>query len=98
MNTFNIILNISEVVCNKCCKQNFERTVTVTSSSQRVTLQNGYVLNIIAVTDTYFTVLIQNGVETIIRNVFTTFPIEMCLPNKCFRHILTLSGQIISST
>lgn len=94
---FNVILNISEVVCNKCCRQNFERSITVTSTSQRVNLQNGYVLNVIAVHNTYVTVLIQNGVETIIRNVSTSFATELCLPCKDSRHLLTLTANVIST-
>ncbi|MEG2348319.1 MAG: hypothetical protein RSB67_01550 [Clostridia bacterium] len=97
MNEFNILLNISETICTKNCKENFERSVSVTSTSQKVILQDGYILNIIAIGDDYFTVLIQNGVETIIRNVYTSFPLQMCLPNKCAKHLLTLSGKIINT-
>ena len=46
---------------------------------------------------TTVTIIIQNGIETIIRNIFVSSPVQLCLPCKCATHILTISG-IINNT
>ncbi|MDD3303608.1 MAG: hypothetical protein PHP54_01675 [Clostridia bacterium] len=94
MNDFNITLTITDVICCKNCKDSNQVTTAVTSSSQTIELKNNFILNVVRVTSTYFTVLIQNGIETIIRNVFISSPLQLCLPCKCCSHMLTISGII----
>lgn len=98
MNGFNVNVEITDTICDKCCKNTVTKTVLVTSPSQQIDLQNNYVLNVIDITSTYFTVLIQNGINTIVRNVFTNYAMQICLPDKCFQHVLTISGTIIPLT
>lgn len=97
MNNFNITLTITDVICCKNCRDSNQVTTTVTSTNQTIELKGNFILNIVRVSTTFFTVLIQNGVETIIRNIFISSPVELCLPCKCGAHKLTISG-IINNT
>ncbi len=97
MNEFNITLNIEDLICGKCCKDKESKTLTITSTSQVVNLKENYILNIVDVSSTKFTVLIQNGIETIIRNIYTSYDMQICLPCRCATHILTVSGTIIEA-
>ncbi len=94
MNNFDVTLNIEDLFCGNCCKNVNQREVIVTSTNQTVGLQNGYVLNVINVNDNYVTLLIQNGTEVIIRNIYTNASTSICIPNKCGKHILTISANV----
>lgn len=94
MNDFNITLTIRDVICSNNCKDSSQITTTVTNTDQTIELKCNFILNIVRVTGTFFTVLIQNGVETIIRNIYVSSPVQICLPAKCATHILTISGII----
>ena len=94
MNNFNITLNIEDIICSKCCKDKESKTLNITSPSQVVNLKENYILNIIDVSSTKFTVLIQNGIEIIIRNIYTSYDMQICLPCNCATHLLTVSGNI----
>lgn len=99
MNTFNVLLTLIE--CNVdecCCKHVYERDITVVSSNQIINLFNGYILNIVRVTDTYFTVLMQNGTQVVVRNVYTSFPTSLTLPDTNCCHTVTISGVVNSTT
>lgn len=93
MNTFNVDLTIQDCTyscnCKNCCSNN----VTVTNSSQTINLQNDYLLNVLAATNTYATVLIQNGFQVIIRNV-RNYPMQICIPTKNCTHVVTLCATI----
>lgn len=86
----NVILNITDVCCTKCFKNSKELQVTVTSTSQTINLQDGFSLNVIQVTGSYITCIIQNSVYVIIRNIYTTFPVKICLPSKKCTHLLSI--------
>lgn len=94
MDDFNVTLTITDVICCKNCKDSNQVTTIVTNTNQVIELKGNYILNIVRVSSTFFTVLIQNGVETIIRNVFVSSPVQLCLPCKCCSHMLTISGNI----
>lgn len=94
MNDFNVTIHIEDLFCENCCKELKEKEITVTNTNQTINLQNGYVLNVINVEDNFFTVLIQNGTQVIIRNIYTNSTTSICIPNKCGKHILTISGTI----
>ncbi len=94
MNDFNILLKIEDLVCWNCCKDKETSTITVTSSNQTINLKNNYILNIVDVSHAKFTVLIQNGIETIIRNVYTSYACQICLPNEYCTHLISISGVI----
>ncbi len=93
MNTFNIDLNIEDCTYSCNCKNCNSCKTTFTNSSQTITLQNGYILNVISVNENYVTVLIQNGFQVIIRNV-RNFPMQICIPTKNCTHIVTLCATI----
>lgn len=98
MNDFNVRLNLIECFTDECgCKHIYEREVTVTSVNQTINLFNNYTLNIVRVTDTYFTVLIQNGVNVLIRNIYTTYPQTCVLPGTNCRQTITCSGDILET-
>lgn len=94
MNDFNIFLKIEDLICCNRCKDKETSTITVTSSNQTINLKNNYVLNVVDVNSTKFTVLIQNGIETIIRNVYTSYTCQICLPCECCTHLISISGVI----
>jgi len=64
------------------------------TDKNEINLQNGYVLNVINVEDNFFTVLIQNGTNVIIRNIYTNTSTSICIPNKCGKHIININGTI----
>ena len=98
MDGFIVNITIEDCVrdnCSSCCRQ---KMLTITNTNQTIELQCGYVVNIIQANSRYFTVLIQNGTETIIRQIFTTFETQICLPNRCKHHLLTISGSVTNNT
>ena len=98
MNTYNVNLTVVDTVIDNCNnKSSQKKTLLVTSTSQTVELQDCYILNIIAVTENMFTVLIQNGIQVIVRNIYTTFATDICLPSECKKHLLTISGNILNA-
>ncbi len=94
MNDFDVILHIEDIFCGNCCKDVKEKEITVTNTNQTINLQNGYVLNVINVEDNFFTALIQNGTNVIIRNIYTNSTTSICIPNKCGKHIININGTI----
>lgn len=97
MNNFSVNIKVKDLICSKNCKDIETKSDTITNSSDVIHLKEGYILNIIDVNLSYFTVIVQNGINTIIRNIYTTFPIKICLPCKCANHILTISGTVIQN-
>lgn len=95
MNNFIVNLNIVDECCTKCGNNTLTRDVTVTSPSQTISLQGCYILNVIEVGTNFTKVIIQNGINVIIRTVFTTFPMIISLPNDCqFKHVVTVTAEI----
>ncbi len=94
MNNFSINITIEDLICSKNCKDKSTTSETITSISEVISLKNGYILNIVNVTNTHFTIILQNGINTIIRNVFQNVPIRICIPCKCANHIVTINGTI----
>lgn len=98
MNDFNVLLNVVECCVDECgCKHTFEREITVTSVTQTINLFNGYTLNIVKVTDTYFTVLVQNGTQIVLRNIYTNYPTTIILPDTNCCHSLAINGTVVST-
>lgn len=87
----NITLNINDTCCSKCYKNSIDKTVTFTTQNQTVELQNNYFLNILTVSDTRFTILIQNGNCAIIRNILNGVATSISIPSKC-THIVTINN------
>ena len=94
MININITLCIIDFICENNCKSLLEKDITITNTSDSICLKCDYLLNIIRVQDNYFTVLLQNGFQTYIRNVFEGETLQICLPCSCGTHILTLCGVI----
>ena len=94
MNNFNVTINIQDLICSNNCKDKETITKTITNTTQSVKLKENYILNVVNVSNNYFTVIIQNGKYIIIRNVFTSHSISICIPCKCATHIITISGTI----
>ena len=96
MNNFNIAITIEDLIYSNNCKDKEIKTKTITNTNDTINLKEDYILNIVNITNTYFTIIIQNGINTIIRNVFTSHQTRICLPCKCANHIITISGIINS--
>ncbi len=97
MNGFIVNITIEDCVRDNCCKSCRQKSLNITNTNQTIALQCDYILNVISVNNRSFTVLIQNGIQTIVRHIFTTFDTQICLPNKCKHHLLTISGTITPS-
>ena len=100
MNNFNgfiVNLSITDSCCNKCYKQVNKKDLTITDPSQVVALQRDFTLHVIGVTENHCTIIIQNGIYAIIRNVFINYDTEICLPDKCYEHIVTIGADIYQS-
>lgn len=95
MDNFNVNLTIEDTLSDGCCNNTNQKTILITSTSQTVRLQECYILNIIAARSNMFTVLIQNGTQVIVRNIYTNFTTDICLPSNCKRHLLSISGTTI---
>ena len=93
MNTFNVDLNIQDCTYSCGCKNCNSSDVNITSSAQTITLQNCYILNVIAASNNSVTVLIQNGFQIIIRNI-RDFETSICITTRNCTHIVTLSATI----
>ena len=90
---FSVTLNIRDILVSNCLKNTNNSNIIVTSTTQVVNLQNGYILNVVRVTERLVTVVIQNGVNIYIRNIFLNYDCNICLPteNPCsYKHILTI--------
>ncbi len=87
----NITLNINDTYCTKCYKNTLEKTETITSTSDSLQLQNNYSLNVISVSNTRFSVIIQNGNCVIIRNILLGVATSILIPSKC-SHIITITS------
>ncbi len=88
----NITLNINDTYCTNCYKNSIEKTETFTTRDQSVELQNNYSLNVISVSDTTFSVIIQNGNCVIIRNILKGISTSILIPSKC-THIVTIKSE-----
>ena len=95
MDDFNVNITITDTINNGCCNNTVQKTVLISSSAQTIALQNCYILNVIAITQNMFTVLIQNGIQVIVRNIYTSFTTDLPLPSNCKRHILNISGTVV---
>jgi|GEM_PF-1970049 len=95
MNNFIVTLNIKDECCTKCSTNTIEKEVIIRSTSQTIDLQGCYILNVIDVGPDFCRVIIQNGVRIFIRNIFTTFALQLSLPAECNnQHVLTITAQI----
>lgn len=90
MNTFNVNVKIKDCIFGKCCSSSKEKDINLTNSTQTISLQNNYILNVVLVTSTYSTVIIQNGFQVIIRNI-RNYPMQICIPTKNCQHLVTVS-------
>ena len=88
----NITLNITDTYCTNCYKTSVEKTQSFTSTDISIELQNNYFLNVISVSDTTFSVIIQNGNCVIIRNILKEVETSILIPSKC-THIVTITSQ-----
>ena len=94
MNTINVSLTISDVICANNQRNVLQKEVTITSSSQTIYLQCDYILNIVRMQDTSFTIILQNGLKTYIRNLFENETFQICLPCKNGTRLLSIYGII----
>ena len=94
MNTFNISLCINDYICVNNCKNLLEKQVIVTSSNDSICLKCDYLLNVIRVQDNFFTILLQNGFQTYIRNIYENETFQISIPCQNGNRIITICGVI----
>lgn len=95
MDTYNVNLTVEDTLINGCCKNTEKKNILITSPSQTVSLQDCYIINVVFITNNMFTVLIQNGIQVIARNIYTSFTTDICLPSNCKQHLLSISGTVV---
>ena len=95
--SFSVSLNIRDLLICNCLKNSNNSDVTITSTSQNINLQCGYRLNVVAVSSTYVTVIIQNGIYVIIRRIYTNYTTNICLPSddSCSKQIISIGVNSI---
>lgn len=94
MANINVSLCINDFICVNNCKSITEKEITVTSTTESICLKCDFLLNIIRVEDNSFTILLQNGFQTYIRNIFENETFQICLPCCNGTRILTICGNI----
>ena len=95
---FSVNLNIRDILIFNCLKNTNNSDITINSTSQSVSLQNNYRLNVVAVTSSYVTVVIQNGTYALIRRIYTNYTMNICVPTEdcCSKHIVCIGVNSIS--
>lgn len=96
MENFNVNITINDCCYNKCNRNSNSTTKIFTSINDFVELQCCYFLKIIAVTDTYILLSIDNGVVHFVRRAFVGVPLRICIPNNCSTHIVTITVNSIA--
>lgn len=98
MTSFNVNLNIKDTIISKCTRDINNTDYTFTSSTQSINIGNSYQINVVYATNTYVTIIIQNGTYVYIRNIYTNYSSSICLPNNnCFqKQIVCISINSIS--
>lgn len=94
MNPFSINLCIIDRICTGNIKNVLQKEVTVTSTTQSICLNCNYLLNIVRVENNLFTILLQNGLQTYIRNLYENETFQICMPCKNGTRILTICGKM----
>lgn len=91
----NILLNITQCCICDGFKSVNEKSYNITSTSQTITLNNGYTLSIISYSANSVHIILQNNNNIFIRVLHTSFPFEMCFNasnNCCFFLTISLSS------
>lgn len=90
MQDINVTLNVRDTIICKCCKKVSEKEVQVTSTSQVINLLDNFILNVISSGNSRCAVIIQNGQNVIIRNIYD-YETEICIPSCGCQHFVALS-------
>ena len=94
MNNLSINLCILDIIKCKSYCSTFQKEVIISSVTTSICLNNDYILNIIRANDTLFTILIQNGINTYIRNIYYNETLEICIPCNNGKRLITICGNI----
>lgn len=79
----NIVLDVTQCCICPCFRKIFEKSYTIADLTQTINLVNGYTLSILSYTNTSISILIQNDNNMYIRNLFTSYPFEICINDNC---------------
>ena len=95
INNYSVTLCIIDRVCCNNSVNTLQKEVTITSLNTTILLQNNYTLNVLSVNENRICVIIQDGINTYVLNIYTTFKSEICLcSSKNSSHKLTVSAVI----
>lgn len=98
MNNYTVNFCIIDKCCNNGNSNTIQKETSITNINTTVLLHNNYTLNILSVNENYCSVIIQNGINIYILNVYTAFPTELCICNTCNNsHRLTISITITNN-
>lgn len=96
MNNINVSLCVTDMICISNFKNILQKDVTITSATQSICLNCDFLLNIVRVENNFFTIILQNGLQIYIRNIFENETFQICLPCKNGTRIITICGTINS--
>ncbi len=86
----NLNLDINDMCCSNCFKNAVNTNITINDTTTTIELQGNYTLNVIQISNTQATILIQNGSYVIIRIIPFNTETSILIPSKC-SHIVTLT-------
>lgn len=96
MENFSVNISVTDCCFNKCNTTNNSTTQIITITDDFISLQCCYYLKIIAVTNTYVVLSIDNGIIHFVRKAFIGVPLRLCIPNNCSTHIITITVNSIT--
>lgn len=95
MNNYTVNFCIIDRCCINGSSNTLQKEVNVTDINTTILLHNNYTLNILSVNENYCSVIIQDGINTYILNIYTTFATELCVCNtNNSSHKLSISCTI----
>lgn len=90
MENFSVNLTVNECLICKCNTCSKSTTKIITNIDEFIPLECNYYLKILSVQPTYILVSIDNEQIHIIRKIYTSIPIKICIPNNCCTHKLNI--------
>lgn len=97
MDTFNINLLIDECLSCRCNSCNKTINKIITSLNDFISLECNYYLKILSVQNNYIIISIDNGSFFIVRKIYTSIPVKICIPNNCCAHRLCIKVNSITT-
>ena len=96
MENFSVNITVDDCCVSKCRTNSSSTTKIITNTSEFISIQCGYYLQILDVQSTYVVLSIDNESLYIVRKAFVGIPIKICIPNNCASHVITIKVNSIT--